>query len=243
MKERPILFSGPLVRALIAGTKTQTRRPVKGVDFRGAGGPGDPDWNDPSCWGWADEYGDEWALAAAPSVKAIPCPYGVPDDRLWVKEKFAPTRFPGKPLVGIHYAATADTEWDWVKELESGESYRFPSGAGEPDPQWPQGFTYSWRSPLFMPRWASRLTLEITDVRVQRLQEISEEDAKAEGVEPFFTLLPGIGRDQRLTTGERAADAEHRASFAVKWDEVYSDGPLWIANPWVWALTFKVVKA
>ena len=238
MKERPILFSGPLVRALIAGTKTQTRRPVKGIEFRGAGGKDGADWNDPSCWGWADEYGDEWALAAAPGVRAIRCPRGVPGDRLWVRETWAylPSEFchcpqPPEP-------SPCDP---WLQGM--GCASARPAAIYRADYSTDAQKCPGWKPSIHMPRWASRLTLEITDVRVQRLQEISEEDAKAEGVEPFFTLLPGIGRDQRLTTGERAADAEHRASFAVKWDEVYSDGPLWIANPWVWALTFKVVKA
>lgn len=90
-------------------------------------------------------------------------------------------------------------------------------------------------------REGARLRRRVTSVTVERLQDITEEQAKAEGVEPFFTRFPQIGRDQTLTTGERAADAEHRASFAVTWDALYGDreGLLWKANPWVWDIGFE----
>lgn len=96
-----------------------------------------------------------------------------------------------------------------------------------------------WRPSIHMPRWASRLLLEVTDVRVQRLQEITEEDSRAEGVSPFFELYPEIGRDQSLLPGELCADAEHRASFAVLWDEINGDRALFSSNPWVWAISFR----
>lgn len=221
MKERPILFSGPLVRALLAGTKTQTRRPIKPQP--NAGPRAEMVNLGYRSWGLLDgDLSGEWR-----------CPYGVPGERLWVKEtwcqKFVDPPGPEGYWAGYWYAATDETP-DKV-DGDGAIVYRKDGRQASP-----------WISGRFMPRAASRLTLEITDVRVQRLQEISDGAAEAEGVRPFFEVFPNIGRDQRLTTGERAADAEYRASFAVKWDEIYGDGPLWIDNPWVWALTFKVQR-
>lgn len=240
MKERPILFSGPLVRALIAGTKTQTRRPVKGIEFRGAGGKDGADWNDPSCWGWADEYGDEWALAAAPGVRAIPCPYGVPGDRLWVRETF---QFETNDGFGDDYEPPfADGRpVQWEDRGDEGRVWCQPHyRATDPEPELccndercsngdPHGH---WQPSIHMPRWASRLTLEITDVRVQRLQEISDEDIVAEGIEEAAGSFPL--REERMTLPRHA--------FAHVWGRIYGKGS-WDASPWVWALTFKVVKA
>jgi hypothetical protein len=90
-----------------------------------------------------------------------------------------------------------------------------------------------------MPRWASRLVLEVTGVRVERLCDISEADAQAEGVAPFFEVYKGMGQEQTISTGERAADAPHRASFACLWDEINGDRALWKSNPWVWVVEFK----
>jgi hypothetical protein len=92
-----------------------------------------------------------------------------------------------------------------------------------------------------MPQWASRLTLEVTGIRVQKVTDITEEDAKAEGVSAFFERFKSIGRDQRLTTGEVAADAEHRASFAVTWDSRNPKHP-WASSPWIWCVSYKVVR-
>jgi hypothetical protein len=99
----------------------------------------------------------------------------------------------------------------------------------------------AWRSSVHMPQWASRLTLEVTGIRVQKVTDITEEDAKAEGVSAFFERFKSIGRDQRLTTGEVAADAEHRASFAVTWDSRNPKHP-WASSPWIWCVSYKVVR-
>jgi len=132
--ERPILFSGPMIRAILAGRKTQTRRVAK---LTGAGR--------------VKEAGSHrnWHLADPDAVKA--CPYGTPGDRLWVRETFCDTGCQR----AVYRADTAVENW----------KYRI------------------WRPSIYMPRWASRITLEITDVRLERLQDISEADAAAEGVE------------------------------------------------------------
>lgn len=243
MKERPIIFSGPMVRALLDGRKVQTRRIVKHRHLGFIGGNGEE--NDPAAWGfWADNI-DGWAVLARGMDDtdlngrvSIPCPHGDVGDRLWVKEtwqKFDPdvdpvdqTRLgPSCPLPGCEGSRTI--HWRAAYRADGELSH-------------PQHGPATWRPSLFMPRWASRILLEVTEVRVQRLQEISEADAKAEGVEPFFTRFPEVGRDQRLTTGELASDAEHRASFAVLWDEINGDRALWSTSPWVWAISFRRVE-
>lgn len=91
----------------------------------------------------------------------------------------------------------------------------------------------------YLPRWASRINLEIIGVKVERLRDISEEDAKAEGVLPFFERFPDCGKDQRLTSGELAAYYPYRASLAVLWDEINGDRATWKSNPWVWCISFR----
>ena len=98
---------------------------------------------------------------------------------------------------------------------------------------------FRWRSPIHMPRAASRIVLEVKAVRVERLQEITEADAKAEGAPSFFERFPSIGRDQRLTTGELASDKPHRASFAVGWDELNAARAPWVDDPFVWVVSFE----
>lgn len=198
MKERGILFQGPLVRALLAGTKTQTRRLPKppmtmtdrgGIAWRGC------------AYGMRTDgspYLDELLKR---------CPYGVPGDRLWVRETWdAP---PGS-TERAEVAYRADYERD-------------PDGA-------------KWRSSMYMPRWASRITLEVTEVRVQRLQEITEEDARAEGVT--------TGPQQGQLNGKPATllPTTHRQAFIWLWDAINGERASWVSNPWVWCVTFKRVE-
>lgn len=237
MKERPILFSAPMVRAIRAGKKTQTRRiavipaqptprPLKheakrpGPYFDAYCSERKSDENrrgmsDRWCWWTADDRPD-------PTTE-IRCPYGAPGDRLWVRETWCPIDDDGRYIERIpdepHHAR-------YRADLTS-KDLAFAAGP--------------WRPSIHMPRWASRITLEVTEVRVPHLQDINEDDARAEGVDPFFTQFSELGHDQRMTSGERVRDAEHRASFAVLWDEINRDRALWISNPRVWAITFKRV--
>lgn len=213
MKERPILFSAPMVRAIIAGTKTQTRRIVKPQ----------PDF-DPYHHLHIDKLG--------------PCKYGEPGDRLWVRETFrlgvsldndCPTwsasscvSVSGKLVGPIKYEADGATLNDDV--------------LGDFGGAW--GKT---RVSIHMPRWASRISLLNKIIRVERLQDITESDAKAEGVEPFFSTHPSIGRDQRMTSGELISDCEYRASYACLWDSINDSGS-WDKNPWVWVIDYGVMK-
>lgn len=181
MTERPILFSGPMVRAILAGAKTQTRRIIKD--------------------GWWRCLDPEDAEDRARAVKQ--CPHGVVGDRLWVREQFA-TDVPGC-AGGISYRA----------------DHQDPRGDGPAHPM-------RWLPPIFMPRTAARLILDVADVRVQRLQDISEDDARAEGVEaaPFCRA----GRPDGM---------EHVESFEDLWDSINATRASWKSNPWVWAVTFR----
>lgn len=175
MTERPIIFSGDMVRAILDGRKTQTRRVMK---------------PQPSP---ADVFVGDHGLGMGPQFR---CSYGQSGDRLWVRETWA-CECCGRTL-----------EYRAVHGRCEGLSYRADGGTGG---------SSGWRSPIHMPRWASRLTLDITEVRVQRVQEISEEDAVAEGVDIW-------------------------ADFRPLWDSINAKrGFGWDVNPWVWALTFKPV--
>ena len=166
-------------------------------------------------------------------------------DRLWVREawQYADWTEDGYPFVGYRadeaqrIVETAGPEWserltDIWATLSEPANFSVDNRAADP----------RWRPGIHMPRWASRITLEVTEVRVQRVQKISEEDAKAEGVRPFGEAFPGISLDQRLTCGERAGDSPYRASYAVLWDELNADRATWKSNPYVWAISFTIIK-
>jgi len=215
MKERPILFSAPMVRALLAGTKTQTRRPVK----ERSPWPGGPAWVMSILPGerlWPHEYvGD-----ARTNLRPMLCPYGAPGDRLWVKEtiRLLPEFEPESEHAVSEFSAdgeiTKADAWPWKRRV-------LPS--------------------IHMPRGLSRIALEITEVRVQRLQNISEEDAIAEGVEA--TSPPDMlrYRDYRPEKeGLRSTWSYARDSFHSLWESINGTASF-AANPWIWALTFTRV--
>ena len=209
MIERPILFSGPMVRAILEGRKTQTRRvcvmPWKGR--RVIQSSDDGEWYDADC--------------ISPGRKA-PCPYGVPGDRLWVKESI---RHLGTYINGA---------------LELDESVYVADGEQTVADAWP--WKLKTLPAMFCPKGLSRLTLEVKAVRVERLQEISEADAKAEGVEVY----DGIGAEQRVPgpgfDGVRMWDEPHRLPFSDLWDDINAKrGHSWESNPWVWVVEFEKV--
>lgn len=216
MKTRPILFSGPMVRALLAGTKTQTRRAMRKQPASVLGLRIDETSRDLKTGAaWFTARIDGKAHAAIPdgpdSVTAdVGCPFGGRGSRLWVKESIKCVSFCGASLPS-----------DEATSLFCADDTPTRADA------WP------WKRPflpsMFMPIGLSRITLEVTDVRVQRLQDISEEDARAEGVEPKTW-----GADAMAGQGARAA-------YAELWDEINGAGA-WAANPWVWAISFKRVQ-
>ncbi len=225
MKARGILFQAPLVRAILAGTKTQTRRlPNPPMSLTERGG---------IAWrGCAYGMRTDGSPYLAELLKR--CPYGVKGDRLWVRETWA--------LYHDHAAKVGDEEAlrDARGQMPwAGVMFRAEANGGHAESH---RVGDRWRPAIHLPRWASRITLEITEVRVERLQEISEDDAKAEGVEP----LSSIHADQRILGEDRGrtqGSHPHTLALAVLWDTINGDKAPWSSNPWVWALTFKRQEA
>lgn len=222
MKERPILFSGAMVQAILEGRKTQTRRVVKPsmsaprvaplrmepyID--GWTGEQEVDNQGLPCWlGFHPDYPGD--------AKWFSCPHGKTGDRLWVRETWR-TEELESGLDGVRFRAD-----NAFREIENTQAAA--------DAWMDANKTKQWRPSIFMPRWASRITLDIVDVRVERVQNISEADAWAEG----FPDPDGANRQY-----------EDRARYWFKnlWDSINAErGYGWGANPWVWALTFKVVQ-
>lgn len=194
MSDRPILFSAPMVRALLDGRKTQTRRVLKPQPFTAPLGPGERYVSD-------EEFLINVKEGRVSSVRFAK------GHRLWVKETYTMAT----PLMGIG-------KWPCYFATEA-EVNRMTDGT------WP----WKWTPSIFMKREHSRLTLTVTDVRVQRLQEISEEDATAEGSqEP--TLVPIVG-----------ACWSERQVYANLWNHINGAGS-WDANPWIVAVSFTVEK-
>lgn len=207
MTERPILFSAPMVLALLAGTKTQTRRIVNPQPIeRGAISAKSPPW----C------SFDEKTL------RATWCRQGKPGDRLWVRETWRPQ--PDNQCERITYAADGAVAF----ENKIPESWQRPVAA-----------TRGNVPGIHMPRWASRILLEVTAVRVERLGCISESDAKAEGVE--FIGAPGGLEDWRAYGGgPNEVVGTAATSFMTLWNSINGPGS-WQANPWVWVVEFRRV--
>lgn len=215
MKERPILFSGAMVKAILAGYKTQTRRVIKpmvGRDYKYIPMP--------TC-----ERIRETHFAGLLAV----CPYGVIGDRLWVRETWrlwdaCTDEYEGDLHTGKLPTVDDHNRRFWKDRVE----YRASSSDTEP----------TWRPSMFMPRWASRLTLEVVKVRVERVQDISEADAIAEGVR-----VPEGSKHGPLEPNAVMVATTARDVFSALWDSInekrnYS----WDSNPWVWVIDFHKVK-
>jgi hypothetical protein len=204
-KERPILFSGPMVRAILDGRKTQTRRVIKNQEWYNLKG----------------EYGDR--------LRSVDrCPYGTAGERLWVRETWTPDHAPFYPHFLVAYRADAGFDYE---RNERGETY---------SPEQKAWFPYRWRPSIHMPRWASRITLEITGVRVERLKSISEADAMAEGIHKYHDLEL-YGCDPKGTPGPMVGGSASEAFFHL-WEKINGDGSV-NANPWVWVIEFRKTGA
>lgn len=255
IKERPIIFSVPMVRAILEGRKTQMRRVINPQPADDALLP--REWgkvfrrrNQPDIYG-----GDGTRCGNVPLADGgwgeIYCPHGAPGDRLWVREAFARV-----PATAYHCSTGVDQTAD----------------PGDPDmcavyrEGWKRSSPGGWRSPVLMPRWASRITLEITDIRVERLQGIIEGDAIAEGAtmrpscSGFRHAHPGWSMDwSRVGEFSRfAAGAQHgqkapltegdislstaRLAFANFFNRIHGPNS-WDASPWVWVIEFIKLEA
>lgn len=216
MRERPILFNAAMVRAVLAGDKTQTRR-TNGLEYFSH-----PE-NDPDGWLCA-RVADGMAYMVyrnMPHERPVRCPYGQPGDRLWVRESVRAEEL-SSGLDGVRYLA----DYGFVPIEDSSASadawlalhrYRGKRGATVP--------------PIHMPRWACRLALDIVRVRVERLQAINHFDALAEGV----GLNPSAA-DVPMTVP--AGESLPRAMFRALWEQI-NGAAAWAANPWVWVVEFR----
>lgn len=229
MKESPILFSGPMVRAILDGRKTQTRRVIKDVsaDCELFINAGDGFWQ--QCY-----RDDSGAIHSKSWLTKFP--YGAPGDRLWVKEtwQYFDWTEDGEPF--IRYAADnhctlkhvnsdewGEKIWDIFCDLSKPENFNIDRRASD----------RRWRPSIHMPRWASRITMRITDIRVERLQKIDGTGAMAEGCP-----------DKYVDGAESASvDALSTEWFADLWQSINGNRPgcSWDDNPWVWVICFERV--
>lgn len=237
MKERGMIFNADMVRAILDGRKTQTRRPIKNQPL-----VRDGFWHmDGAGWGNKFEYIQSGNGVRQSLSLANHCPFGQPGDRLWVRETWADVNLEGIPTVA--YRADDD-----VYSLMDDKSFLDEDGAfNYDDPRvskydfaaWYSdlisGTEGNWRPSIHMPRWASRITLEITGVRVERLNAISEMDAQAEGVEK---LRGGFWRHYQPGWTQHQLSA--RGSFVTLWKSIYGEES-WNSNQWVWVVEFRRV--
>ena len=208
--ETGILFKAPMIRAILDGRKTQTRRMVKAKD------------SDPkrcitlatlmaNVNEWRLQDGRWFGIDGYDTLVFADCPYGQLGDHLWVRETWTPDHADFYPHFPICYRADFGPEYD----RENGKVFSSEQNA------W---FPFKWRPSIFMPRRVCRITLEITGVRVERLNEITPEDAVAEGVQEF-------AKQHNLT-------GYWTTSFARLWESINGKDS-WSANPWVFVIEFK----
>lgn len=219
MTERPIIFNGDMVRAILRGEKTQTRRPVKPQPVFL------PDALPPR-WRWKSRrFIAEWVDMAGGLGMQDFCPFGQPYDRLWGRETWRladpdgddavseDVYGPYAPFVGAN--GSRKIRWRVIYRATSPESH-------------PKYGKALWTPSIHMPRWASRITLEITDVRVERVQDITADEAIKEGVVDPIMGTYGLSP---------------KTVFRDMWNDIYAERGLgWNENPWVWAITFRRVE-
>lgn len=212
IKERPVIFTGDMVRAIFEDRKWQTRRiinpqPPYGCDYaiNGAG-------THALCFAPGQNGTIKaWVPPTAKSTDhRLACPYGEPADRLWVKETF------------------------WENEGDVGVPHFVYRADGRPG-------IFRWKPPIFMPRRASRITLEIVRLGVERLQDITEDDAKAEGVpedkyQVHYYCDEGDPNDPN-DFGEHRCN--WRFGYKMVWQHINGKTHPWESNPWVWVITFR----
>ncbi|HFN0531050.1 hypothetical protein ACVSSC_19330 [Klebsiella pneumoniae] len=227
MKERGMIFNGEMVRALLDGRKTQTRRIIK------------------DCTVGRDQISKFIQIEKkfigcypedVPELIRECCPYGIPGARIWVREAFR-VHSRATDVATLVYKASERNSW-------TEQTHRVPVAVCN-KPATPE----KWTPSQHMPRWASRILLEITDVRVERLNAISPEDAESEGLER--TNFTGFGDEPGLPSYpepdvyfdplKKQWKEYPPEAFAGLWESIYGEGS-WLANPWVWVIEFKRVE-
>ncbi|HID2693047.1 hypothetical protein [Klebsiella pneumoniae] len=236
MKERGMIFNGEMVRAILDGRKTQTRRIMKiQPEHSGLGLRRVIDSKNGS-----DDGKYFWSLSDACGLKirskSFTCPFGSVGDRIWVREAFR-VHSRATDVATLVYKASERNSW-------TEQTHRVPVSVCN-KPATPE----KWTPSLHMPRWASRILLEITDVRVERLNAISPEDAESEGLER--TNFTGFGDEPGLPSYpepdvyfdplKKQWKEYPPEAFAGLWESIYGEGS-WKANPWVWVIEFKRVE-
>lgn len=272
MRERPIMFSGAMVRAILAGTKTQTRRTVTTrhpLQHIGPAGTAD----DPSEWGWFFDGPDHHGYMVLGrghndrrdhGLVSVPCPYGERGDRLWVRESHRVIGWDEGGEATIEYIADgerrvvdirADDVDEWVLKIE--RAYRRAGAVVDAGTGWlamPDGREAPGRPSIFLERWASRIVLEVTDVRVERLRAITKADAIAEGAHSVQGPVGAYGDGPRWSMqrphpieldregGYRRCLGSPQMAFANAWDSINGERAPWESNPWVWVVGFRRVQ-
>lgn len=228
-KERGMIFNGEMVRAILDGRKTQTRRIMaiqpehselglrRVIDSKNGRDNGKYFWS----------QSDACGLKAR--SKVFGCPYGDVGDRIWVRETFQ------GPLVSEELFEEYRAHPEKFETPQYCE-YAADGGAKPEYCDLDDNLRHGWRPSIHMPRWASRILLEITDVRVERLNAIREEDAQAEGV----AQLRG-GFWQHYQPGWTQHQLSARGSFVTLWKSIYGEES-WHSNPWVWVIEFKRIE-
>ncbi|HCF8514850.1 TPA: hypothetical protein NIV60_003766 [Klebsiella pneumoniae] len=225
MTERGMIFNGEMVRALLDGRKTQTRRIVKGTDSAVK-----------FCKEWninGEEVfvvlGEKDHTGMNPVLGAISCPFGAVGNRIWVRETFQGPLFNYEQM---------DEYLEDSSKFEKPEFCQYAADGGH-RPEYQDAddnLRHGWRPSIHMPRWASRILLEITDVRVERLNAINEHDAQAEGV---AKLRGGFWKHYQPGWTQHQLSA--RGSFVTLWKSIYGDES-WNSNPWVWVIKFNRIE-
>ena len=221
MKEQGIIFTGDSVPLILADLKGQTRRVLK---------------PQPIIDGLYYEYKDiPWLKTGDPSpFIGHLCPYGQPGDRLWVRETWRAVEL-DNGNDGILYKA--DNHFKSIENSQAAADLWCDAYAD-------RKYGNKWRPSIFMPRWASRILLEVTDVRVERVQEISDEDARKEGVQDICHCGDYI-ESHGYHSGHSPTPMDGYAAneFSILWDSINAKrGYPWESNPWVWVVGFKMVK-
>lgn len=210
MKERPILFSSEMVRAILDGRKTQTRRVINPQSLL------DNKTRVTACY---------------------ECPYGAPGDSLWVRES---CQIYGHWVKNGHTKSGAQR---WKFSIHASKRVLY-AGSFVKSPSNKTQLGFYKRPSIFMPRWASRILLEVTDARVERVQEISDEDAIKEGIQDVCHCGDYIeGHGYHSGHSPTPMDGYAVNEFSILWDSINAKrGHSWESNPWVWAISFKMVK-
>lgn len=231
MTERGMIFNAEMVRAILDGRKTQTRRIMKVQPESNQLGllliTDSTRHSDIGKYHWAESN----ATGNHVRSKLFSCPFGAVGDQIWVRETFQGPLFDYELM---------DEYLEDSSKFEKPEFCQYAADGGH-RPEYQDAddnLRHGWRPSIHMPRWASRILLEITDVRVERLNAISEEDATAEGIPPAGSLLPDYPGTFLTPKGDFATA---KVAFQRLWESIYGEES-WKANSWVWVIEFKRVE-